>query len=105
MAWGLSRRGEKNHEAEKAGSGLLSGHEQSGVQASDVEGCCSPRRGGMWGRRRDAGVVGDTLGVRTMFDEVTWDVEDVESLLIDIERAQVQGFVCLAFFLPLSDHI
>ena len=40
-----------------------------------------------------------------MFDEVTWDVEDVESLLIDIERAQVQGFVCLAFFLPLSDHI
>lgn len=33
-----------------------------------------------------------------MFDEVTWDVEDVESLLIDIERAQVQGFVCLAFF-------
>lgn len=64
----------------------------------DVEGCCSPRRGGMWGRRRDAGVVGDTLGVRTMFDEVTWDVEDVESLLIDIERAQVQGFVCLAFF-------
>lgn len=52
----------------------------------------------MWGRRRDDGVVGDTLGVRTVFDEVTWDVEDVENLLIDIERAQVRGFVCLVFF-------
>ena len=55
----------------------------------------------MWGRRRDDGVVGDTLGVRTVFDEVTWDVEDVENLLIDIERAQVRGFVCLVFFFSL----
>ena len=98
MSWGPSRRRETCHEAEKGRSGLLSGHEQSWVQASGVEGCCSPRRGGMWGRRRDDGVVGDTLGVRTVFDEVTWDVEDVENLLIDIERAQVRGFVCLVFF-------
>lgn len=54
----------------------------------------------MWGAEGEMPVLfGDTLGVRTMFDEVTWDVD--VGLLIDIERAQVQGFVCLACFSPL----
>lgn len=49
---------------------------------------------------------GDTLGARTAFDGVTWDVGGVEYLLVDNKHAQVWGFACLAFFFfSSSDHI